>query len=86
VGATPDSQGNSKQPYIVTDDDHMEAAMGQFVGAIEGEVADGAQHLGVVLDAMIEAGVKADGVSKKRMGKCDDNGGSGRWRAYSIAM
>jgi hypothetical protein len=37
VGATPDSQGNSKQPYIVTDDDHMEAAMGRFVGGQQKE-------------------------------------------------
>jgi hypothetical protein len=46
----------------------MEASVGQFVGATEGEVADGAQHLGALLDAMIEAGVQADGVPAKEWG------------------
>jgi hypothetical protein len=46
----------------------MEASVGQFVGATEGEVADGTQHLGALLDAMIEAGVQADGVPEKEWG------------------
>jgi hypothetical protein len=31
-------------------------------------IADGFQHLGALLDAMIEAGVSADGGSKKELG------------------
>ena len=46
----------------------MEVSIGQFDGAIEGVIAGGAQHLGDLLDAMLEAGVAADGESKKELG------------------
>jgi hypothetical protein len=65
AGATDGPHGNSKQSFIASIDDQMEASVGQFVGATEGEVADGTQHLGALLDAMIEAGVQADGVPEK---------------------
>jgi hypothetical protein len=68
MGATRDPQGNTKQSFIASTDNQMKASVGQFVWATEGEVADGAQHLGALLDAMIEAGVKANGVSKKEWG------------------
>ena len=65
VVATLDPQENSKQSYTVNDDDQMEVSVGQLDGATEGEVADGAQHLDALLDAMIEARGTADGASKK---------------------
>jgi hypothetical protein len=68
AGATDGPHGNSKQSFIASIDDQMEASVGQFVGATEGEVADGTQHLGALLDAMIEAGVQADGVPEKEWG------------------
>jgi len=65
--AALDPQENFKQSSIVNDDEQMEVSVGQLDGAA-GEVADGAQHLGALLDAMIEAGVTADGGSKKELG------------------
>ena len=70
VAAARDSQKNApfKQPSIMNDEEQVEVLVGQFDGAREGEIANGAQHLGALLDAMIEAGVSADGGSKKELG------------------
>jgi hypothetical protein len=46
----------------------VEISAGQVDGAAEGAFADGAQHLGVLLDAMVGARVTADGESKKELG------------------
>jgi hypothetical protein len=46
----------------------VEISVGQVDGAAEGAFADSAQHLGVVLDAMLGARVTADGESKKELG------------------
>jgi hypothetical protein len=50
------------------DEEHAEVSIGHFDGATEGAIADGAQHLGDPLDAMLEAGVAADGGSKFELG------------------
>jgi hypothetical protein len=41
--------------------ERVEISVGQVDGAAEGAFADGAQHLGALLDAMLGAGVTADG-------------------------
>jgi len=48
--------------------ERVEISVGQIDGAAEGAFADGAQHLGVLLDAMLGVGVAADGESKKDLG------------------
>ena len=50
------------------DKERVEISVGQIDGAAEGAFAHGAQHLGVLLDAMLGAGVAADGESKKDLG------------------
>ena len=45
----------------------MQVSVGQSDGAAGG-IADGAQHLGALLDAMLEAGVSADGGATKELG------------------
>jgi len=50
------------------DNERVEISVGQINGAAEGVFADGAQHLGVLLDAMLGARVAADGESKKDLG------------------
>ena len=70
VAAARDSQKNApfKQPSIMNDEEQVEVPVRQSDGAAEGWIADGAQHLGALLDAMIEAGVSADGGSKTELG------------------
>jgi hypothetical protein len=68
IPATLDAAIDPQEPYTVNDDEQMEVSVGQLDGATEGKVADGAQHLGALLDAMIEAGVTADGAQKKEWG------------------
>ena len=50
------------------DEELSEISVGHFAGATNGAIADGAQHLGHLLDAMIEAGVAADDGSKNELG------------------
>ena len=45
----------------------MQVSVGQSDGAAGG-IADGVQHLGALLDAMLEAGVSADGGATKELG------------------
>jgi hypothetical protein len=65
LDAPLDPQEFFNQPYTISDDEQMDVSVGQLDGATQGKVADGAQHLGALLDAMIEAGVTADGGQKK---------------------
>jgi hypothetical protein len=46
----------------------MQVAVGQDNGVAGGALADGAQHLGILLDAMLGAGVSADGGSEEEFG------------------
>jgi hypothetical protein len=48
--------------------ERVEISVGQVDGATEGAFADGAQHLGALFDAMLGAGVTADGESKNELG------------------
>jgi hypothetical protein len=48
--------------------ERVEISVGQVDGAAEGAFADGAQHLGALFDAMLGAGVTADGESKNEIG------------------
>ena len=57
-----------EQPSTMFDNERVEISVGQINGAAEGVFADGAQHLGVLLDAMLGARVAADGESKKDLG------------------
>jgi polyhydroxyalkanoate synthesis regulator phasin len=57
-----------RQPSSAFDEEQMEVSIGQLAGATEGGTADGAQHLGHLLDAVVEAGVAADGESKNVLG------------------
>ena len=57
-----------EQPSTMFDNERVEISVGQIDGAAEGAFADGAQHLAVLLDAMLGAGVAADGESKKDLG------------------
>ena len=50
------------------DKERVEISVGQIDGAAEGAFANGAQHLGVLLDTMLGVGVGADGESKKDLG------------------
>jgi len=50
------------------DKERVDISVGQIDGAAEGAFADGAQHLGVLLDAVLGAGVVDDGESKKDLG------------------
>ena len=68
AGAALDSQKNFEQPFFMNEEEQVEVPVRQSDGAAEGWIADGAQHLGALLDAMIEAGVSADGGSKKELG------------------
>ena len=68
AGAALDSQKNFEQPFFMNEEEQVEVPVRQSDGAAEGWIADGAQHLGALLDAMIEAGVSADGGSKTELG------------------
>ena len=48
-------------------EEQVQVSVGQSDGAAGG-IADGAQHLGALLDAMLEAGVSADGGATKELG------------------
>jgi hypothetical protein len=50
------------------DEEQMEVSLGQFDGPIEGMVTGGGHHIGDLSNAMLEAGVAADGESKKNWG------------------
>jgi hypothetical protein len=63
-----------RQPSSMIDEEQMEVSLGRFDGPTEGVVTGGAQHVGDLSDAMLEAGVAADGESKKNWGV------SRRWR------
>jgi ferredoxin-fold anticodon binding domain-containing protein len=52
----------------MNEEEQVEVSVGQSDGAAEGGITDGAQHLGALLDATIEAGVSADGGSNKELG------------------
>jgi len=67
VGATLDSQQSLKQSSFMIEEEQVQVSMGQSDGAAGG-IADGAQHLGALLDAMLEAGVSADGGATKELG------------------
>jgi hypothetical protein len=68
VAAALDSQNNFEQPSFLIEEEQVQVSMGQSNGAAEGGIADGAQHLGALLGALIEAGVSADGGSRKELG------------------
>ena len=78
MAAACDSQqiASSNQPSIMNGEVQLEASVGQFDGTVEGVVVHGEQHLGAFLDAMLGAGVLADGDQIKRWGA------SSKWRCY----
>jgi hypothetical protein len=53
-----------EQPSTMNEKDQVQISVGQVDGAAEGAFVVGAQHLGALLDAMLGAGVTADGESK----------------------
>jgi hypothetical protein len=55
-------------PPSFFDEELTEISVGHFASATKGAIADGVQHLGHLLDAMIEAGVAADGGSNNELG------------------
>jgi polyhydroxyalkanoate synthesis regulator phasin len=57
-----------RQPSSAIAEEQMEVSIGQLAGAREGGTADGAQHVGHLLDAMLEAGMAANGESKNVLG------------------
>jgi len=70
VGAAASDLKNTslEQPSTMNEKDQVQISVGQVDGAAEGAFADGAQHLGVLLDAVLGAGVVDDGESKKDLG------------------
>jgi hypothetical protein len=50
------------------ENDQIQVLVGQDDRAAEGALADGAQHLGILHDAMLGAGVAADGGSERELG------------------
>jgi hypothetical protein len=50
------------------ENDQIQVSVGQDDRVAEGAPADGAQHLGILYDAMLGAGVAADGGSERELG------------------
>jgi hypothetical protein len=48
-------------------EEQVEISVGHSDGAAEGVIANGTQHLGALLDVMLEAGVSADGGPKREL-------------------
>ena len=65
AGAALDSLKNFEKPFFMNEE-QVEVSVRQSDWAAEGGITDGAQQLGALLDAMIDAGVSADGGSKKK--------------------
>jgi hypothetical protein len=58
----------AEQQPTIFENDQTQISVGQDSGSAEGSLASGTRHLGMLLDAMLEAGVTTNGGSEKELG------------------